>query len=114
MRNFHRQKFCSEIKTALTLIPHLLSLKKRSISMVENLRNELVHNATWEMNPEIFRDTVDGVIRERFILMPDFTEEGTLVTFKNRKRFFADEKKVNIVKNWGQLKNAKSRKLFLD
>ena len=69
--------------------------KNRSISIVENLRNELVHNATWEMNPKLFKVSYDGIVIERYILMPDFTEEGTLVTFKNRKRFFADEKKVN-------------------
>ncbi len=69
--------------------------KNRTISIIENLRNELVHNATWEMNPKIFIDVEQNHIIERYIFLPDFTEEGTLVTYKNRKRFFADGKKVN-------------------
>ena len=71
--------------------------KCRTTSIIENLRNELVHNATWEMNPKIFTVTDNGVIVSRHIFFPDFTTEGTLVTFKNRKRFFADGNKVNDV-----------------
>ena len=69
--------------------------KCRTTSIIENLRNELVHNATWEMNPKIFIIVDNGQIVGRYIFLPDFTAEGTLVTFKNRKRFFADGKKVN-------------------
>ena len=71
--------------------------KCRTTSIIENLRNELVHNATWEMSPKIFISTDNGSIIGRHIFMPDFTAEGTLVTFKNRKRFFAEGKKVNDV-----------------
>jgi hypothetical protein len=67
----------------------------RTTSIIENLRNELVHNATWEMNPKVFFATAVGKVTERCIYLPDFTAEGTLVTFNNRKRFFADGKKVN-------------------
>lgn len=69
--------------------------KCRAISIIENLRNELVHNSTWEMNPKIFITTNDGVVVERHIFFPDFTEEGTIVTYKNRKRFFSSGNKVN-------------------
>ena len=69
--------------------------KCRTTSIIENMRNELVHNATWEMNPKIFIVPDGGQIVERYINLPDFTAEGTLVTFKSRKRFFADGKKVN-------------------
>lgn len=67
----------------------------RTISTIENLRNELVHNAAWEISPKIFVTTDNNKIVERHIFMPDFTAEGTLVTFKNRKRFFAQGKKTN-------------------
>lgn len=67
----------------------------RTTSIIENLRNELVHNATWEMNPKVFFATDAGKVTERCIYLPDFTAEGTPVTFNNRKRFFADGKKVN-------------------
>lgn len=69
--------------------------KCRTTSIIENLRNELVHNATWEMNSKIYIMTEAGQIIERHILMPDFTAENTLMTFKSRKRFFAQGKKVN-------------------
>lgn len=69
--------------------------KCKTTSIIENLRNELVHNATWEMNPKIFIRADDGKIVERYIFFPDVTEEGTLQTFKNRRRFFFDGKKVN-------------------
>lgn len=69
--------------------------KCKTISIFENLRNELVHNATWEMHPKVFFKLEKGIVLERAIYMPDFTEEGTLVSYKNRKRFFADGKKIN-------------------
>ena len=69
--------------------------KDRTISIIESLRHEIVHNATWEMNPKIFVSTNNEKIIERYILLPDFTEAGTLVTFKNRKRFFSEGKTVN-------------------
>lgn len=71
--------------------------KCRTTSIIENLRNELVHNATWEMNPKVFTVAENGAIVSRHIFFPDLTAEGTLVTFKNRKRFFADGNKVNDV-----------------
>ena len=67
----------------------------RALSIIENLRNELVHNAIWEMHPKVFFIKEDGKLIERRIHLPDFTEEGNLVTYKNRKRFFADGKTVN-------------------
>lgn len=69
--------------------------KCKTISIIENLRNEIVHNAVWELHPKVFFKIENSVVSERAIYMPDFTEEGTLVTYKNRKRFFADGKKIN-------------------
>lgn len=69
--------------------------KNRNISIIENLRNELVHNATWEMNPKVFIRMSENEVREKYIFCPDFDEGGNLITFRNRKRFFADGKKIN-------------------
>ncbi|MBQ7891039.1 MAG: hypothetical protein IJ359_02675 [Erysipelotrichaceae bacterium] len=69
--------------------------KSRTISIFENLRNELIHNGTWEMFVKVFVEIEDGKVKQRYILIPDFTDEGTIVTFKNRKRFFSQDKKVN-------------------
>ena len=69
--------------------------KCRTTAIIENLRNELVHNATWEMNPKIFIVTGNGTITSRHIFFPDLTAEGTLASYKNRKRFFSEGNTVN-------------------
>lgn len=69
--------------------------KNRSITIVESLRNEIIHNASWETNPKIFVTVKNHTIVKKFILLPDFTESGTLETYKNRKRFFSQGKTVN-------------------
>lgn len=69
--------------------------KDRLVSIFKSLRNEIVHNATWEMNPKIFFKEEDSILKERCIYLPDFDSDGKLVTYVNRKRFFSDGKKVN-------------------
>lgn len=69
--------------------------KNRNISIVENLRNEFVHNATWEMNSKIFFRLKEGKLIEKCVYLPDFNNEGYLVAYKNRKRFFAQGIKLN-------------------
>lgn len=64
------------------------------ISTIEALRNELVHNGTWELNPKKFIRFENGLVQERFMLFPDMTQ-GHLSTAKNRKHFFASGIKVN-------------------
>ena len=34
-------------------------------------------------------------LKGKWIFMPDATSEGTLVTYRNRKHFFSQEKKLN-------------------
>ena len=69
--------------------------KNRTISIIENLRNELVHNAVWEMNSKIFFRIKDEVIIDKTIYFPDFSEDGHLETYKNHKRFFSKGIKLN-------------------
>lgn len=81
----------------------LLSINKMSgtifedcdvIKMIESLRNEAVHNGSWENNPKVYVKFRDGKIIERYMLFPDF-EEGRLANVKNRKHFFSRGTKVN-------------------
>ena len=67
----------------------------RNISIVIILRNELIHNATWEMNPKIFFKVQDNKLIEKCIYMPDFSKEGNFIAYKNRKRFYEQGKKLN-------------------
>ena len=65
-----------------------------TVKMIEAIRNEVVHNGTWELNPKVFVSVDDGEIKERFMLFPDF-REGHLDTVINRRHFFSGNIKVN-------------------
>ncbi|MDO0825414.1 hypothetical protein [Desulfosporosinus nitroreducens] len=64
------------------------------ISTIEALRNKVVHNGSWELNPKVFIVRNEGVDVERFMLFPDI-EQGHLATVKNRRHFFGVGEKVN-------------------
>lgn len=76
--------------------PHTLFEKGDLVSLVESLRNEVVHNGTWELNPKIFVKFECGSPIERYMLFPDISQ-GHLATVKNRKHFFGNGMKVNEV-----------------
>ena len=64
------------------------------ISTIESLRNEYVHNGTWELNPKIFVQIRDDNIEECYMLFPDM-DKGRLESMKSRKHFFSKGIKVN-------------------
>lgn len=64
------------------------------IRQIEAIRNEIVHNGTWELNPKIFIRLNNYEEVEKFMLFPDM-EQGHLITVKNRKHFFYGDKRVN-------------------
>lgn len=66
------------------------------IRTIESLRNESVHNGTWELNPKIFVHFKNNIVVERFMLFPDMFQ-GRLITVKGRKHFFNMGIKVNDV-----------------
>lgn len=66
------------------------------ISVIESLRNEVVHNGTWELNPKAYIRYKDGVPIEKYMLFPDISQ-GRLATVKGRKHFFGNGTKVNEV-----------------
>ena len=66
------------------------------IRQIESIRNEAVHNGTWEFDPKVFLKVEHQTIVERYTLFPDF-EEGRLSTVKNRRHFFSKGTKVNDV-----------------
>lgn len=66
------------------------------VSMIESLRNESVHNGTWELNPKIFVRYGEGIVEERFMLFPDMLQ-GRLAAVKSRKHFFSKGTRVNSV-----------------
>lgn len=64
------------------------------IKMIESIRNEVVHNGTWEFRPKVFLKVQEKKIVERYMMFPDF-DEGRLSSIKNRRHFFSTETKVN-------------------
>lgn len=66
------------------------------ISIIEALRNEVVHNGSWELNPKIFTVFNEEKIIERFVLFPDIYD-GHLAKSTNRTHFFGEGLKVNDV-----------------
>ena len=68
--------------------------RSETIKKIEALRNEVVHNGSWEPNPKVFITFKEEVLIERFMLFPDF-ENGHLSTVKNRNHFFGKGTRVN-------------------
>lgn len=68
--------------------------KCETVRIIESLRNEAVHNGTWEFRPKVFIKFKEKEIVERYMLFPDIID-GRLASVKNRKHFFSTEKKVN-------------------
>ena len=64
------------------------------ISIIEAIRNEVVHNGSWELRPKIFNVFEGENLIERFVLFPDM-EDGHLATAKNRRHFFGKGTKMN-------------------
>jgi hypothetical protein len=80
------------------------------IKLINSLRNEIIHNASFENNPKVYQVFRENRMIEKYILVPDHTN-GVFETFKNRKRFFHNEIKLNeilpaVVANfWKKMEN---------
>lgn len=68
--------------------------KDKTIKLILSLRNEIVHNASFENIPKVYQVFKDNQLIEKFILIPDSTN-GILDSYKNRNRFFSSEVKLN-------------------
>lgn len=64
------------------------------LKLILSLRNEIVHNASFENISKVYQVFKDNVMIEKFIFIPD-TTNGNFDTFKNRNRFFNNEIKLN-------------------
>ncbi|HFK5538316.1 TPA: hypothetical protein ACGZ96_003479 [Elizabethkingia anophelis] len=68
--------------------------KSDDLKLILSLRNEIVHNASFENIPKVYQVFKDNVMIEKFIFIPDVTN-GNFDTFINRNRFFNNEIKLN-------------------
>lgn len=74
--------------------PSTIFIKDTFITEIETLRNEIVHNGTWEDGAKVYVDVIDKKAISRFVLYPDM-ENGRFVSFGNRHHFFSKGLKVN-------------------
>ncbi|SJN18469.1 hypothetical protein FM120_01055 [Sphingobacterium faecium PCAi_F2.5] len=65
-----------------------------TIRTIMYLRNEIVHNASIDSIPKVYQNLENKKIVEKYILLPDFSN-GIIKTYKNRKRFFDNDTKLN-------------------
>ena len=68
----------------------------KSVSIFESLRNELIHNGTWEINPKVYFEFRKGGVIQKYIYLPDI-KNSSIMTAKNRKRFFSQANKINLI-----------------
>ncbi|WP_294214708.1 hypothetical protein [uncultured Chryseobacterium sp.] len=81
-------------KIKLANLPNSLFELSNNIKIIVYLRNEIVHNASIDSIPKVYQVIKDKKIVEKYLLLPDF-ENGTIQVYKNRRRFFNDDFKLN-------------------
>lgn len=74
--------------------PNTLFDKDESITEIETIRNEIVHNGMWEGCARLFVTLNKREHIERFVLYPDMSG-GRFVAYGNRHHFFSAGTKVN-------------------
>ncbi|QTH19704.1 hypothetical protein HRJ34_15135 [Rhizorhabdus wittichii] len=65
------------------------------VTEVELIRNLLIHDGLLDDMPKGYEVIEDGIVIERFVLMPD-RRDGKFERFKNRHRFYGGEDKINL------------------
>lgn len=65
------------------------------IFILKQLRNQIIHDGFLDVDNTIYENKINGVLEERFILMPDF-EGHNLTKYKGRKLFYSQDKKINL------------------
>lgn len=66
-----------------------------NIFILKRLRNQIIHDGFLDVDNTIYENKVNGVLKERFILMPDFDGKN-LKKYKSRKLFYSQDKKINL------------------
>jgi len=83
-------------KLGFTLTKNTLFEKVECINLILNIRNEIIHNSSFENIPKVYQVFEDNIMKEKFVLIPDHNN-GNFETYKNRNRFFDNDVKLNEV-----------------
>lgn len=65
------------------------------IFILKRLRNQIIHDGFLDVDNTIYENKINGILKERFILMPDF-EGKNLIKYKSRKLFYSQDRKINL------------------
>lgn len=78
-------------------VPGMLYSEPPCIRKVISFRDEFIHNGTWDYRCAIYEPwLMNDEPAEAFILAPDTTEIGTLVSSGSRNKFYVQEDKINV------------------
>lgn len=67
----------------------------KEIFILKKLRNQIIHDGFLDLDNIIYENKVNGILLERFILMPDF-KDTNFEKFKGRKLFYSQDRKINL------------------
>lgn len=97
-------------RTSLAGLPNSIYDGCENIKKIMSLRNEIVHNSSIDNLPKVYQVISKNQLIEKYILIPDL-HNGFIKTYKNRKRFFHYDTKLNeilpalVIDFWVRLKN---------
>lgn len=88
--------YAQKNKIKLKGVTNTLFYKDILINKIESIRNKIIHNGVLDTNLKVYELIEGGKCIEKFILFPDFNEQGYLISFVNRDLFYSKENKINL------------------
>lgn len=70
--------------------------KNIDIQFLMNVRNDIIHNCGWEMNPKVFIKICNQKLVDKTVYMMDVDKDGNIVKSKTRNRFYSQSRKLNL------------------
>lgn len=75
----------------------LLYSEPACIRTICSFRDEFIHNGAWDYRCAVYYPSIDGEPVEPFVLMPDISVEGLLVSSGSRNKFYSKGDKINVI-----------------
>lgn len=66
-----------------------------NIFILKKLRNHIIHSGFLNVDNTIYENKIDGILKERFIPMPDFDGKN-LIQYQSRTLFYSQDRKINL------------------
>jgi hypothetical protein len=75
----------------------MLFAKNRYITIVENFRNEYVHNGAWDFRGAVYYAFVNEESPDIIVFAPDTDEYGNFISYGSRNKFYSHGTMINVV-----------------